>query len=385
MANSTASEKGGFMKCEEAAEFASALCDGETIPRDVAEHIGACEMCRTRLNAYSVIGAELRRVASLEQPVTMKAGSWEKARRVRLSWWQKGRTSMKIPRFAFASMLAVILLLSSSLVLVRARTGMGGPVFVLSYRILPNGSAVRCVITTDSNSSTNHCSDTNSGPWGVLTVNFRFLTKDGDRTELGVKTRYESQVRQPEPGNTDDLKDVPEKTFWIEPGEKQRISTSGLGEIELTGEYLDHMPALRRRPDESLDPRKGEFRIVSPVLIRGKEVVLNLVGSSSIDSGDQDATLMIYNPGEGRYMISTVPFEGAIEGSVELGQIKFTLEGQDYLLLTAMPTTRSEHVWVLRDPHYKLSEHMQGASDDQPMFMVRSLSKLLQQRIQHVM
>jgi hypothetical protein len=383
MAGNTTGKREGFMKCEEAAEFVSALCDGETIPREVAEHIDACEVCRARLNAYSALGVELKRVASLEPPVTMKARSWEKEQKIRMNWWQRGRTTMKIPRFAFASMLALILLLSSGLVLVRARTNVGGPVLVLFYRILPNGNAMRCVITTDANTSTNHCSDSNSGTWGLLTLNIRFVSKDGDRTQLGVRTRYESQIHQPKQGNTDDLKDVSEKTVWIEPGEKQQIPVSGLGEIELTGEYLDHMPALRYGPDESLDPRKSEFRIVSPVLVRGKEIVLNLVGSSSIDSGDQDATLMIYNPGEGRYLISTVPFEGAVEGSVQLGQIKFNLGGQDYLLLTAMPTTRSEHVWVSHDPQYKMSAHMQDASDDQPMFMVRSLNRLLQRRIQH--
>jgi len=62
---------------------------------------------------------------------------------------------------------------------------------------------------------------------------------------------------------------------------------------------------------------------------------------------------MIYYPGEGRYLISTAPFEGAVEGRVAPGQIKFTLDGQDYLLLTAMPTTRSEHVWVTHDPQYQ--------------------------------
>jgi hypothetical protein len=122
-----------------------------------------------------------------------------------------------------------------------------------------------------------------------------------------------------------------------EPGNKQEISVPGLGDVELTGEYLDHVPALRFRPEEPLDPRKNEFRIVSPVLIRGKEVVCNLGGSDSTDSGDPDAALMIYFPGEGRYLISTVPFEGAVEGKVELG-----------------------HVWVTHEPRYKLSQHMEG-------------------------
>lgn len=372
------------MKCEDAAEFVSALCDRERIPREAAEHIGECKECRARLNAYLAMGTELRRVASLQEQAELKAGSWEKAPRTSLTWWQKARTTMRIPRFAFASMLGMILLLSGGLVLVRARTAVGGPVLVLTYKVPPDARVGRCTIIAGGNRRINRCNEGTGGSWGFLTMNIRYLEKEGERTAVGVKTRYEAQPRPPGMSNVDTLEDVPEQTVWIEPGSKQKISVTGLGEIELTGEYLDHIPTLLFRPSEALDPQKDEFRIASPVLIRGKEVVFNLDGSS-IDSGDPDAALMIYFPGEGRYLISTVPFQGGVEGKVDLGQIKFSLEGQHYLLLTAMPTTRSEHVWVTHDPQYKLSEHMQGAHDDQSMFMVRSLSKLLQQQIRHIM
>ncbi len=371
------------MKCEDVAELVSALCDGEKIPREAAEHIGGCELCRARLNAYSTMGAEMRRVASLEEQTEAKAGYWQKERRVRLNWWQKGRTPMRIPRFAFASMLAVIIVLSGGLVLVRARTGADGPVLVLTYKIPRDGKVGRCTIIPDGNRRINHCNESMGGSWGILTMNIRYAGKERGRSALGVKTRYETQALALGISNTDSLEDVPEEMIWIEPGNEQRISVPGLGEIELTAEYLDHIPALLFRPDEPLDPQKNEFRIASPVLIRGKEVMFNLSGSDSTDSGDPEAALMIYFPGEGRYLISTVPFEGAVQGSVEPGQIKFNLEGQDYLLLTAMPTTRSEHVWVAHQPRYRLSEHMQGASDSQAMFMVRSLGKLLQGQIHH--
>ncbi len=372
------------MKCEDASEFVSALCDGEGIPKEAAEHIGECEECRARLNAYSAMGTELRRVASLQEQTEVKAGSWEKVTRAQPNWWQKGSTTMRIPRFAFASMLGMILLLSGGLVLVRARTAVAGPVFVLTYKIPADGRVGRCTMVTGGNRKINSCSDGVGGPWGFLTMKMRYMGKESERVELGVKTRYEAQARPLGMSNIDTLQDVPEETVWIDPGSKQQISVPGFGEIELTGEYLDHIPTLLFRPNEALDPQKDEFRIASPVLIRGKEVVFNLDGSS-IDSGDPEAALMIYFPGEGRYLISTVPFEAAVEGKVDLGQIKFSLEGKEYLLLTAMPTTRSEHVWVTHDPQYKLSEHMQGAHDDQPMFMARSLSKLLQERIRHIM
>jgi hypothetical protein len=95
---------------------------------------------------------------------------------------------------------------------------------------------------------------------------------------------------------------------------------------------------------------------------------------------------MLFVPSEGRYLLSAVPFEGSVQGNVHLGQIAFSLEGHDCLLLTSMPITVSEHVWVKHEPDFKASEHMVRQSetrDDQPMFLVRSLRKLQQEQIEH--
>src|SRR5260370_30563011 len=97
MASSGQSEKGGCMKCEEAAELVSALCDGETITREAAKHIGECEACRARLNAYSSVGAELRRLASPGERGGLKAGSWEEEQRVRLDRGPKREPTTRIP------------------------------------------------------------------------------------------------------------------------------------------------------------------------------------------------------------------------------------------------------------------------------------------------
>jgi lipopolysaccharide/colanic/teichoic acid biosynthesis glycosyltransferase len=67
-----------ILKCEDAVEFVSALCDGQSIPQGAAEHIGVCETCQARLKEYGEIGMELRRVASLESPVEVRARTWEK-------------------------------------------------------------------------------------------------------------------------------------------------------------------------------------------------------------------------------------------------------------------------------------------------------------------
>ncbi len=74
------------MTCNEAAEFVSALCDGETIPRNAAEHVGACQACQAQLKEYLAIGAELRRVASMETPEAATPRVWEKREGALANW-----------------------------------------------------------------------------------------------------------------------------------------------------------------------------------------------------------------------------------------------------------------------------------------------------------
>ena len=65
-----------------------------------------------------------------------------------------------------------------------------------------------------------------------------------------------------------------------------------------------------------------------------------------------------------------------------MGQIRFSLDGQDYLLMSGMPILRSNHVWVSHDPEYRISEHIQGEPDDRPFFGVRSLKLWMRSQLQ---
>src|SRR5207249_10807207 len=166
---------------------------------------------------------------------------------------------------------------------------------------------------TNGNPRANVCGH-GGGTSAFFGANIRFVTKEGERSQLGIKARYENH---PPPNGTDlqrALEDVPEEMIWIEPGSKQEISVPGLGNVEITGEYLDHLPTIGSRPEETLDPQSNEVRIASPVLVRGKEVVFNFAGLSAIGDSRvmKDPAVMIYFPREGRYIISTVPFEGAV-------------------------------------------------------------------------
>jgi hypothetical protein len=54
------------MRCDEAAESVSALCDGEMITPEAAAHIRTCAACAELMEQYIALGATLRREASLE-------------------------------------------------------------------------------------------------------------------------------------------------------------------------------------------------------------------------------------------------------------------------------------------------------------------------------
>ncbi len=69
---------GQSTRCEEAAEFVSALHDLESVPPALAEHVRACKSCQERLKEYGEIGMELRRVASLQLPTEVRARTWER-------------------------------------------------------------------------------------------------------------------------------------------------------------------------------------------------------------------------------------------------------------------------------------------------------------------
>jgi hypothetical protein len=376
------------VNCEQVEEYISALCDGQRIPQVAAEHIGTCKRCQSELGEYATIGAELRRLASMDEAFTVAQVDSKREAVRRTDWWQKGLATMNIPRLAFGAMLIAIVALSSGLVMVRARAGAASARFLeLEYKLPLTGAPSVCVMQADASQKDKNCDFVSHRREGLFLMNTRVIANSGDRVELGIRAKYIPGAGETEVNYTEALfKDIPEEVIFMESGGRQEIQVADLGAVEVEAKYLDHIPPVFFRPQETLDPNANEFRIVAPVLVRDNEVIVNGGLGSSISTGSSDATLMLYAPGEGRYLVSVVPFDGTVEGSVHLGQITFSLDGHHYLLLTSMPITVSEHVWVKHEPDFKPSERMvrpSDARDDRPMFLVRSLSKLEEQRIEH--
>ena len=179
------------MICIEAAEFVSALCDGEIIPPSAAEHIGGCRECQTRLREYLDIGVELRRTASLEQSAMVAARIWTRPRNPLTAFLQKGWGTMRIPRLAFAALVAGIVALVCTLAVVKVGADSNGTVVLLNTRG-PDGPLMDCPLSTlDKNQAT--CDWYGKTGSQKLAYRVRLLSRDGARILLAIRTRTYTQ------------------------------------------------------------------------------------------------------------------------------------------------------------------------------------------------
>ena len=334
------------MNCNEAAEFVSALCDGETVPAEAAEHIGGCSSCRAHLQEYLAMGAELRRVASLEPAEEVRVRGWSSNQRRKPTWWTKGWESMRIPRFAFVLLIVAIITMGSSLVVLKAKARTEGNVINMTVS-LPDGQVLHCFASLVA--KRDGCS------W-LATPRYLFaieiLSHSSDRIELGIRERFNSPPFKPEDylWAWSDLQSLPQKSYSFHPGDKLKIDIPGAGALTVQGELTDHIPPF---PDETirLEPEAGELRVTSPLLLRGDKVVADLGAMSSIQK--DRAVVQMYMPGQGLWVVSLKPFEGAVEAKVMLSRVKFEMKGQAYTFLMAAPVSRSDRIWIGHDPNYK--------------------------------
>ncbi len=207
------------MICNEAAEYASALCDGETIPPDAAEHIGRCELCQARIHDYVAMGVELRRVASLEAAAKVPARAEMIPPNKLAKWWQKGWGTMRIPRLAFAALLMGIITLGSALAVVKVRAHDTGTVILLSTV----GSDERTVhgLPAEHFGQEPGLMLLGYGRWPARSLNTRSVCclAMAARVLLGIRTRSEFKAPGTRSYSPFELDNEPAREVWLEPGE----------------------------------------------------------------------------------------------------------------------------------------------------------------------
>ncbi len=335
------------MTCNEAAEFVSALCDGETIPREAAEHIGVCKACQSLLTEYLEMGVELRRVASLAAHEPVRPLSLKRKRGAIPALWRQGWETMRVPRFAFAILLVGIAALGLSLALAKVHAHSEGNVVLLTVEENHVRSHPCPLSTVDRKNS--ECGWEDGIDSGYLSYSIRLLSKEDDRVRLGVRAEFHSGDHVSSPVG----KDVAEKQYSFEPGETLWIDVAGFGPLTVTGEWMDYMPYFGELDlEHNLEPGPDELRFISPVLLKAKEVIYDF-GGMSVSAYQKDDLAWFYVPGDGLYELSLSPLAGAVEGHAENNRITFQIDGQRYVLLTGAPIARSKQVWILHTAHVR--------------------------------
>jgi hypothetical protein len=339
------------MICDDSAEYVSALCDGEVIPRSAAEHIGTCPDCQVRLRDYLGIGVELRRTASLEVSSSVRPLAWAKPQNRLFIWWQKGLATMRIPRLAFVVLIAGVVALASSLAVVKVRAHADGTVVLLSISA-GTENPIECALST-VDKKFQQCGFIGNSGGNVLGYKIQLLSRSDTRVQLGVRARqWPASAGTSVSYGLEDVDGQPEQQFWFEPGDTLKIDNPGLPTLAVKGTWLDHMPSFVGTNE--MDPGPDELRIISPLLLQGKEVAGDLAGGAATQT-KPDWAVFIYFPKRGGYLIANSHIQGAIEARVDLNRISFEEDGHSNVLLTGAPITRAQHVWVLHRPNFNPS------------------------------
>jgi len=269
---------------------------------------------------------------------------------------------MRIPRFAFALLVAVIIVLTSGLVQQKVRAQAQSPILMLHVKVADNEEHSCPLLIQGQHSSP--CGSVMPVGKNMFVSGYRVLSVDGSRVQIGVRSVLKVIV----PGartisaSSNDIDGMPETTYSFESGEKLEIQGDGSTPITITGEYMDHLPVLS--DENSIDPEPNFMRIVSPLLLKDKKEYFDFKGSTTtrIQKG---FGADLYSPKTGLCVVSQTPFPGAVEGKIKQSRISFQIGGSSYELLTAIPIARAEKAWVLLDPGFQPSKHYAGANDEQ--------------------
>lgn len=343
------------MRCDEAKEFVSAIYDGETVPPLAAEHTAHCADCQELLKGYAEMGATLRSYGSLPIAQPVPDRTWLTAGNERPTWLEKGLEMMRIPRIAFACLVLLLVGLGSRLALVEVRAHDDGSVLML--KLTPaKGDSVECFVST-SNTERDRCSGLAQIDRSNLTYSIKALKRDGDRVLLSIRSR----VAPLGPGGygPDTESTLPEMQSWFTPGQTLSLPDTGELKLALSGGWADHIP-VTGGSNQLLDPGPNEIRLTSPLLLKNNKVAGDM-GDGSADADQPGDGVFLYIPGEGRFVLSLTPIEGAIPTKVQVNRVSFESNGQMYVIVNGTPVSRGGSIWVLHDVAYKPSpEAMQG-------------------------
>jgi hypothetical protein len=347
------------MNCQEARPFVSALYDGETVPKEAAEHIRGCASCRERLQDYAQMGIGLRLAASTEPEgaPTPLAPLPAKHRR----WTRRLSGRVLVPRFAVG--LALLCIAGLSLGLGLARRQGSSPWF--QFEVSNTLGSVGGLLQAGEPASGGFLPGTNGKKIAVLVS---AVEVSSDLVRLQIRERAFVPHAGGPKSAIQALTDTRPQTYEYVPGQKLVIPIKGAGTVMLTGKVYRIRPSLPLwEMGQSVIPKSDELAIASVALVRDNDF-LGKIGGSSSARGDNPA-IGVCVPPEGAFVFALKPFTGAVQAVAEYGQVRFKMDGHHYTLFSALPVTggsQPRNIWVYRAPHCPSSSsvaHMIGAGD----------------------
>ena len=281
---------------------------------------------------------------------------------------------MRIPRFAFALMVLLLLALTTGLLLVSAKERNRW----FQFQVYGGDGKKIVSATVPADSGGDPYYDIEAGmPGSDGTVWFllRALEQDNGTEKVGARALWVPHGVPP--GNWTKIRALPERQYVCVPGRKLPIPVDGYGDLEIDCQFQAKLPDNVRF---GLYPPDDAFQILPPVVfVRGDR----MLSKADIGGGQyqrQRGYFAYYSPGNGWYLFSSKPLEGAVEGKISGNQVDFELDGQRHFLFTGAPITfGTASIWVA---HYSSiaeadsSSSWTAAGHDTPEFAFGELQNL---------
>jgi hypothetical protein len=343
------------MNCDEVQPFVSALHDGESVPRQAAEHMRSCSACQARLEDYARMDVELRLLASnVSEEAPTQIPHLPQFRR---RWSQTLTAHVLVPRFALGVGLFAILGLSVGLAWMRTQSG--GPWFQFDLSDAEKHAKVGCLTQAGDDWTGGFVT---TGGNQKIGIRVKALDVQKDLVRLSVKARVFEPARGSEEGKVanptrDTLSqevmdrifaNITPQEFDYVPGRTLEIPVEGGGKILLNGEVFKLRPSFSAQW-YSVTPKPDAIVLSKAALVRGNEFLGEIHGSGGAEA--KNSSFGICVPPLGSFVFALKPFDGAVQGVVEFGQARFTMDGDEYRLFSATPITGGQQpreIWVYR-------------------------------------
>jgi hypothetical protein len=349
------------MNCTDAAEYISALCDGEAIPHDAAQHIASCAACTQARNEYVALGIALWQAAAVElaaEPLPAKLRDHEN--RIAL-WWRKGWEQMRIPRVAFAMLVLGVVVLGTRLAMVEVGAQATGTATRITVDPGAGMKSSPCYLQGGDGSRATVCGFVGTRSTDKKTVAYNILLKgfDGKRFRLAIQAETLPEGQEITL-DKEALQHLPVQDIWFTPGKKANLQFAEGLTLALQGEWIEHVPPyMAQMGNPRLDPNADELRVTSPLLLRDKAEVGDLEGANANSVGAKKR-VVVYYPKAGLLIFSLEQFPDALPAKVRDNRVSFSVDGHEYTLINAAPVTRAEQIWVARKLDYTPPEQMKN-------------------------